>query len=305
MLTAYERKLLTSYLANIASGLKRRDPEARELIDWIADRDNHIALGAKRRHRRRHLKTGIWKKKKSSTRRSCAASRRPSGRNARTFRRDGTAPPCASGGSGKMAGPQSNRSRHPQTAAALRDPRSVRVHDRRHFRGSRAIHECAQSAWLGGVLDSRIDGKRRSSPACRMARLWSAPASSRWTTTATWQPRPGSAASPPPLATGASMSPVCFWTSRRRPTSNGATSSHIAADRDHVEKTAEGCAGQQRQGQASTSCSTGRPAPARRNSARHSLPGSARPSTASAKPTMTATSLRAGRGSRNSGWHSA
>ena len=37
MLTAYERKLLTSYLANIASGLKRRDPETRELIDWIGD----------------------------------------------------------------------------------------------------------------------------------------------------------------------------------------------------------------------------------------------------------------------------
>ena len=58
MLTAYERKLLTSYLANIASGLKRRDPEARELIDWIADRDNRIALGARRRHRRRHLRQG-------------------------------------------------------------------------------------------------------------------------------------------------------------------------------------------------------------------------------------------------------
>ena len=58
MLTAYERKLLTSYLANIASGLKRRDPEARELIDWIADRDNRIALGARRRHRRRHLRPG-------------------------------------------------------------------------------------------------------------------------------------------------------------------------------------------------------------------------------------------------------
>ena len=40
MLTAFERKLLTLYLANIASGLKRRDPEARELIDWIADREN-------------------------------------------------------------------------------------------------------------------------------------------------------------------------------------------------------------------------------------------------------------------------
>ena len=63
MLTAYESKLLTSYLANIASGLKRRDPEARELIDWIADRDNRIASGARRRRRRRHLGSDLKKEK--------------------------------------------------------------------------------------------------------------------------------------------------------------------------------------------------------------------------------------------------
>ena len=71
MLTAYERKLLTSYLANIASGLKRRDPEARELIDWIADRDNRIALGTRRRHRRRHLRSDLEKEKISTKKLRC------------------------------------------------------------------------------------------------------------------------------------------------------------------------------------------------------------------------------------------
>ena len=71
MLTAYERKLLTSYLANIASGLKRRDPEARELIDWIGDRDNRIALGTRRRHRRRHLRSDQEKEKISTKKLRC------------------------------------------------------------------------------------------------------------------------------------------------------------------------------------------------------------------------------------------
>ena len=71
MLTAYERKLLTSYLANIASGLKRRDPEARELIDWIADRDNRIALGARTRRRRRHLRSALEKEKISTKKLRC------------------------------------------------------------------------------------------------------------------------------------------------------------------------------------------------------------------------------------------
>ena len=53
MLTAYETKLLTSYLANIASGLTCRDPEARSLIDWIGDRDQRIGSGAGRRSRKR------------------------------------------------------------------------------------------------------------------------------------------------------------------------------------------------------------------------------------------------------------
>ena len=71
MLTAYERKLLTSYLANIASGLKRRDPEARELIDWIADRDNRIALGARTRRRRLRLRSDLEKEKISTKKLRC------------------------------------------------------------------------------------------------------------------------------------------------------------------------------------------------------------------------------------------
>ena len=57
MITNHEKKLLASYLANIAAGLDCRDPEARELIDWINnERDNRrVALGAYgNRWRRRH-----------------------------------------------------------------------------------------------------------------------------------------------------------------------------------------------------------------------------------------------------------
>ena len=71
MLTAYERKLLTSYLANIAARLNHRDPEARELIDWIADRDNRIAFGAKRRHRAMHPRAAAEEKKITAKRLRC------------------------------------------------------------------------------------------------------------------------------------------------------------------------------------------------------------------------------------------
>ena len=67
MLNAYENNLLASYLANVAAGLDHRDPEARELIDWVADRDNRIAFGAKRRrHRRRHRDPDFDEKKISA-----------------------------------------------------------------------------------------------------------------------------------------------------------------------------------------------------------------------------------------------
>ena len=49
MLTAYERHLLACYLANAASGLRRRDREAAALASWVAEKDNRVALGACRR----------------------------------------------------------------------------------------------------------------------------------------------------------------------------------------------------------------------------------------------------------------
>ncbi|MCY4502433.1 MAG: AAA family ATPase [Alphaproteobacteria bacterium] len=53
MLTAYERHLLACYLANAASGLRRRDSETAALAGWTADGENRAALGAGRRRRRR------------------------------------------------------------------------------------------------------------------------------------------------------------------------------------------------------------------------------------------------------------
>ncbi|MDE0238995.1 MAG: ATP-binding protein [bacterium] len=71
MLTDYERRLLCSYLANIASGVKRRDPEARKLIDWIADRDHRIASGASTRRREQRLRTAFKKEKASAKKLRC------------------------------------------------------------------------------------------------------------------------------------------------------------------------------------------------------------------------------------------
>ncbi len=55
MLTAYEHHLLALYLANAASSLSHRDPEATALAMWVTDRDNLIARGRedKRSRRRR------------------------------------------------------------------------------------------------------------------------------------------------------------------------------------------------------------------------------------------------------------
>ena len=56
MLTAYERHLLAGYLANAASRLHHLNEEASALATWIAERENRIAFGSKRRrHRRRRL----------------------------------------------------------------------------------------------------------------------------------------------------------------------------------------------------------------------------------------------------------
>ena len=52
MLTTYERRLLDFYLANAASGLHHRDREASALAEWVADRENRVACGRKRKRSR-------------------------------------------------------------------------------------------------------------------------------------------------------------------------------------------------------------------------------------------------------------
>ena len=52
MLTACETYLLAHYLANVASGLRRRDPEAQALVEWMADKESHIRFGSRGRRRR-------------------------------------------------------------------------------------------------------------------------------------------------------------------------------------------------------------------------------------------------------------
>ena len=54
MLTAYERHLLASYLANAASGLHHRDREASALAEWVADRENRVTRGRRRKRSRLH-----------------------------------------------------------------------------------------------------------------------------------------------------------------------------------------------------------------------------------------------------------
>ena len=56
MLNAYEQRLVALYLANAAAALHHRDREASDLAEWIADRENRVAFG--RRKRRLPLRAG-------------------------------------------------------------------------------------------------------------------------------------------------------------------------------------------------------------------------------------------------------
>ena len=49
MLNAYEQRLMAFYLANAASSLHHRDREASELADWMADRENRVVFGRRKR----------------------------------------------------------------------------------------------------------------------------------------------------------------------------------------------------------------------------------------------------------------
>ncbi|MDE0717535.1 MAG: AAA family ATPase [Rhodospirillaceae bacterium] len=62
MLTAYERRLLTRYLANIAARLRCKDPEARRLVEWVEDEDNRVAFAGRKRRR-----TDPWDRPRDDT----------------------------------------------------------------------------------------------------------------------------------------------------------------------------------------------------------------------------------------------
>ena len=49
MLNAYEQRLIAFYLANAATALHHRDREASDLAEWVADRDNRVAFGRRKR----------------------------------------------------------------------------------------------------------------------------------------------------------------------------------------------------------------------------------------------------------------
>ena len=51
MLNEYELHLLNTYLANTAALINRRDPVARELIDWVSDQENRIAFPVRKRRK--------------------------------------------------------------------------------------------------------------------------------------------------------------------------------------------------------------------------------------------------------------
>ena len=47
MLTTYEQRLTVRYLANVASCLRHGDPEAKELVEWIAANGRRMAFGSR------------------------------------------------------------------------------------------------------------------------------------------------------------------------------------------------------------------------------------------------------------------
>ena len=94
MLTAHERRLLAFYLANAASGLHHRDPEAAALAEWIAGRESRVAFGSgRKRHRTRRtdLEDGVsartLRRLEEDLRDGCSATKRTqSDRTARRLR---------------------------------------------------------------------------------------------------------------------------------------------------------------------------------------------------------------------------
>ena len=97
MLNAYEQRLMAFYLANAAAALHHRDREASDLAEWVADRENRVAFG--RRKRPSTIRAGMRGRDEGTvrgqlalaSRKPCATSTRPRGRRVRTGPRSGSA----------------------------------------------------------------------------------------------------------------------------------------------------------------------------------------------------------------------
>ena len=85
MLNASARRLMAFYLANAAAALHHRDREASDLAEWIADRENRVAFGrrkrpspirAGKRGRDEGMSGGNWRSLKEALREEYSAARK-------------------------------------------------------------------------------------------------------------------------------------------------------------------------------------------------------------------------------------
>ena len=87
MLNAYEQRLMAFYLANAAASLHHRDREASDLAEWVADRENRVAFGrrkrpspirvrAAKRGRAEGLSGGNWRSLQAALREEYSAARK-------------------------------------------------------------------------------------------------------------------------------------------------------------------------------------------------------------------------------------
>ena len=85
MLNPYEQRLMAFYFANVASALHHRDREASDFAEWIADRENRMAFGRRkrppivrsgRRERDEGLSGGKWRSLGEALRDEYSAARK-------------------------------------------------------------------------------------------------------------------------------------------------------------------------------------------------------------------------------------
>lgn len=69
MLNTYERRLVALWLSNAAARLHRDDPEASELADWLARRENFAVFGGSRRRSRMDWMEADFEERRMSARR--------------------------------------------------------------------------------------------------------------------------------------------------------------------------------------------------------------------------------------------